>query len=173
MGRPPGRPNRISQTRAADTRANDRREIPASRHVGKLYVPLEEIPPGMAYSWVAVEQMQVPDYTRADEQSAKGWTPVPRDRHSRFRNGGSLIPGRAQSDPYAAYIKVGGLLLCERPKDDVETEKMMKRVANENQVGSVSRWRGGEGADPLMPRFDESSNPKHGYAAVKAAIKDD
>ncbi len=41
---------------------------------------------------------------------------------ARFRNGGSLIPGRAESDPYAQYIKVGGLLLCERPKADVDAD---------------------------------------------------
>lgn len=164
MARPAGRPSRTTETRSESTRTNERRHVPTSRHVGKLYVPADEIPPGMTYSWIAVEQMQEPDFTRADEQAAKGWTPVPRDRHARFRNAGSLIPGRAETDPYARFIKVGGLLLCERPTDEVQEDKLQQMRATSEQVQSISRWRTGEGSDPLMPRFDESS-VERGHAA--------
>lgn len=159
---PPSRSARVNETRAADTRMNDRREMPPSRHVGKLYVPVDEIPAGMTYSWVDVGLVE-PNFARADEQASKGWTPVPRDRHPKFRHGGSLIPGRAENDPYAQFIKIGGSLLCERPTEQVEQDKIAKQMASNEQVQSISRWRNGEGADPLMPRVDES-NLSYGHA---------
>lgn len=165
MAKPAGRSSRNNETRDSDTRANNVRQMPQSRHVSKLYVPPEEIPEGMAYSWIAVEQMQVPDFTRADEQSAKGWVPVPRARHARFRHASSLIPGRAETDPYAQFVKVGGLLLCERPKEDVDADKMQQVVRTNDSIKSISRWRSGEGADPTMPRFDESSDAERAHAA--------
>lgn len=168
--RGPGRPARVAESRDADTRTNDRRDMPVSRHVGKLFVPTEEIPPGYTYSWIAVEQLQVPDFSRADEQSAKGWTPVPRNRHPRYRNGGSLIPGRAETDPYAQFIKVGGLLLCERPSGQVLEDKRAQQNATNEQIRSISRWRNGEGTDPLMPRIDESSGVEYDH---RAAFKKD
>jgi len=162
---PAPRQTRVNETRSTETRSNLAREMPKSRHVGKLYIDRAEIPPGMDYSWVAIEQMQTPDYARADEQSAKGWTPVPRSRHSRFRNGGSLIPGRAETDPYAQFIKVGGSLLCERPEQDVLEDKAHLAEQAAERMRSISRWRNGEGVDPLMPRVDNSTAPEMGYAA--------
>lgn len=170
MGRPAGRKARITETRSTDTRTNKRREMPHAQHVGKLFVPVDEIPPGMTYSWVDVgqgTQFQEPNTIRADEQSAKGWTPVPRSRHPKFRSGGSLIPGRAETDPYAQFVKVGASLLCERPTKDVEQEKMEQLMATSDQVRSIGRWRSGEGADPVMPRFDESSDVQRSYAEIK------
>ncbi len=164
MGRPPGRPNRSTETRASEARINERREMPQSRHIGKLHVPEDEIPPGMTYSWVDVG-MLTPNVQRANEQAAKGWVPVPRSRHPRFRGGASLIPGFAESDPYAPFIKVGASLLCERPKDDVEQEALMKLAAANDQVRSISRWRSGEGVDPLMPRIDQSTAPQYDHRA--------
>lgn len=164
MGRPPGRPARVTETRAAESRQNERRYVPQSRHVGKLYIPKDEIPNGYTYSWVDVGLVE-PNFQRADEQAAKGWTPVPRSRHPQFARGGSLIPGRADSDPYATFIRVGGSLLCERPTSDVDMDKAVQMAATNEQVKSISRWRNGEGADPLMPRIDDSSEPQRAYAA--------
>lgn len=173
MARPVGRPARVLETRAAETRSNERREMPQAQHVGKLYVPRDEIPPGMTYSWIDVGQgtlMPEPNTIRAGEQSAKGWVPVPRARHPRFRNGGSLIPGFADSDPYSPYIKVGASLLCERPTPEIEIELQMKRAAASDQVRSISRWRSGEGGDPLLPRIDQSTAPEYDH---RAAFKQD
>ncbi len=156
MAAPAGRPARTTETRQADTRAQDRRVMPMSRHVGKLYIPPEEIPEGMVYSYVDVG-LDKPNFQRADEQAAKGWTPVPRSRHPKFGRGSSLIPGRELTDPYAQFINIGGLLLCERPKDDVDQEKEMLAMKSSAAVNSISQWRGGEGADPLLPRVDKDA----------------
>lgn len=157
MPRPAGRATRNMENRAADTRQQQRRMMPEGRVVAKLYVPAEEIPAGMRYSWIDVGYDNDPNVVRADEQGRKGWVPVPRSRHPRFAYGQSLIPGREQTDPYAQFIKVGASLLCERPEDEVVADKRAEDLMQAEQVRSISRWQGGQGVGPEMPAVENDA----------------
>lgn len=156
MGRTPGSRNtRVTETREADTRQQEARTVPSSAMVGRLYVDPREIPTGMTYGWVRIASFGEPDDDHWDMKSSEGWSPVPRARHPKLARG-SLLPGRTE-DKYAAVVVRGGLLLCEKPTVDVEATKDQYRAIAQQRFQKISEWRSGEGVDPLVPRFDNSS----------------
>lgn len=166
MGRPPGSRNtRSTETRQADTRQSDQREMPSSAHVGRLYVDPREIPDGFTYGWVRIASFNEPDDDHWDMKSSEGWSPVPRSRHPKFARG-SLLPGRT-SDPYSDVIVRGGLLLCEKPTPEVQAQKDAFHAIAQQRFQKISEWRGGEGVDPMMPRFDNSSPAQFSSPAFK------
>lgn len=165
MGRPPGTKNaRVNETRSADNRNNNQRQMPTSAFMGRLYIDPNEIPQGITYAWIDIGTVSAPNDENWQMKSSDGWVPVPRNRHPKYARG-SLLPGR-QSDPYADVIVRGGLLLCEKSSAEVDAAKEACRAIAMQRYQKVSEWRSGEGSDPLMPRFDNSSAPEFG-AGVK------
>lgn len=161
MPRPKGSKNRVDEQRSADTRQSDQREMPSSAVRGRLYVDPSEIPAGYTYGWVRISSFGEPDDDNWDLKSSGGWSPVPRNRHPKLARG-SLFPGRT-NDPYSGVVVRGGLLLCEKPSQEVENAQDQFRAIAQQRFQKVAEWRGGEGVDPLMPRFDNSSGPQYGF----------
>ena len=154
MGRPP-KSARVNETRSAEKRESGLREMPTASYMGRLYVDQSEIPDGWTYGWVRISTFGEPDDDNWDLKSSNGWEPVSRDAHPKLSRG-SLLPGRT-NDPYSAVIVRGGLLLCRKPTGEVNADKEKFQVLAQQRFQKVNEWRGGEGVDPLMPRFDHSS----------------
>lgn len=166
---PRGRP-RSSQTRDTETRASSAREVPKTIYTGMFYFPLEIIPKGMTYAWVATtyDNAGTPNHQNWNNKYRSGWVPVPRDRHPELFPPVPNVGFGADTDD---IIKQGGQVLCEKPTRDVEAAKRQLQSRSLAQMDGVS-WAQGPNQNPFaqtLPRFDDSSKTEFGH---KAEFKD-
>lgn len=145
------RVSRTAETRTANNRQSDERQAPATHYQSKLYVPRHKIPPNMTYSWVRETTLNEPDPDNMTDRMVRGWQPVPADRHP------EMVP-----PPLPGYegttvnvIRRGGLILCEKPTDEVEQAKRDRDRENLEMLQDVA-WTGH--ADPNLPRFEDKDS---------------
>jgi hypothetical protein len=83
--------------------------------IGSLGIPEDQIPDGMDYLWVVESVNDKHDHAPIVKAMRKGWTAVPPDRHP------NMVPwiglGGAYKDMDRTAIRIGGLILMERPKN--------------------------------------------------------
>jgi hypothetical protein len=84
------------------------------------------------------------------DRMVRGWQPVPAARHSEMVP--PPLPGHEGME--ATVIRRGGLILCERFTEDVETSRQERDIENMEVLQDVA-WTGQ--SDPNMPRIDDSS----------------
>jgi hypothetical protein len=84
-------------------------------------------PAGMDYAWKRANLMGMEDTENLVNSEANGWNPVPAERH----------PEITGSRHYKnAEIKIGGLVLYERPKEISEEARELDRFAADQQVAA-------------------------------------
>ncbi len=128
----------------------------------KFHIPLEDIPDGMDYQWVALAVMGKIDARAMAMFAQNRWTPVPLSRHPHYGTDGGLIDGQKgtrigkETIQYEDCIIREGMLLMERPmvitqfvrnnekkKADDQVMQQLKRVqmAPEGTLAGVNRQR--------------------------------
>jgi hypothetical protein len=113
----------------------------------RLHVPASMIPDGMVYLWVTdsiLGQVQPQWRTRRERT---GWRPVPAKRHD-----GLFMPKGHEGE-----INVDGLVLCEKPIEFVERDRLkMKRAAAEQVWVRERAMMSGDAVDGVA--FDTTSD---------------
>lgn len=162
---PRGRP-RSSETREAESRASDAREVPKTTHTSRFYIPPHIIPKNTTYAWVAVkfDEAGTPNQSNWANKYRSGWRPVPRSRHPDIF---PMIPNVGFGASDGEIIEEGGQILCEKPTRDVNASKKENERRALEQMNGIS-WTQDSGQNPFaqtMPRFDESSKVQFGHNA--------
>jgi hypothetical protein len=142
--------SRQAGTRAASSRASDMRKTPETHYQSKLYVPKSKIPSGMSYSWVRESTLNEPDPDNMTDRMVRGWQPVPASRHPEMVP--PPLPGYEGME--VTVIRRGGLILCEKPEEDVKQARLDRDLENIEMLQDIA-WTGQE--DPNLPRIDDSS----------------
>lgn len=145
------RVSRTAETRTANTREAGARQPPATHYQSKLYVPRHKIPPNMTYSWVRESTLNEPDPDNMTDRMVRGWQPVPASRHPDMVP--PPLPGYEGVE--VSVIRRGGLILCEKPTDEVEHAKRERDRENLEMLQDVA-WTGH--ADPNLPRFEDKDS---------------
>jgi hypothetical protein len=104
----------------------------------------------MTYAWVRESTLNEPDPDNMTDRMVRGWQPVPAARHAEMVP--PPLPGHEGME--ATVIRRGGLILCERFTEDVETSRQERDIENMEVLQDVA-WTGH--SDPNMPRIDDSS----------------
>ena len=156
---PRGRP-RNADTREANSRATEQRQMPNTAHTSRFYIPPNVVPKGMTYGWVAVAFDNAG--TRNDDnwrnKYRAGWRPVPRTRHPELF---PVVPNIGFGKDDNDIIEEGGQILCEKPTRDVLAGKAANERKSIDQMNGIS-WTQGAGQNPFaqtMPRVDLGSTP--------------
>ena len=144
------RASRMASSRTAETRSAEMRKQPETHYQSKLYVPKEKIPTGMVYSWVRESTLNEPDPDNMTDRMVRGWQPVPAVRHPEMVP--PPLPGYEGME--VTVIRRGGLILCEKPEDEVKWARQNRDEENLQMLQDVA-WTGQ--ADPNLPRIDDSS----------------
>lgn len=144
------RASRMASSRSADSRGADMRKQPETHYQSKLYVPKEKIPTGMIYSWVRESTLNEPDPDNMTDRMVRGWQPVPAGRHPEMVP--PPLPGYEGME--VTVIRRGGLILCEKPEEEVKWARQNRDEENLQMLQDVA-WTGQ--ADPNLPRIDDSS----------------
>jgi hypothetical protein len=144
------RVSRVAQSRTATTRKSDMRPQSETHFQSKLHIPSNKIPDGMTYAWVRESTLNEPDPDNMTDRMVRGWQPVPAARHAEMVP--PPLPGHEGME--ATVIRRGGLILCERFTEDVETSRQERDIENMEVLQDVA-WTGQ--SDPNMPRIDDSS----------------
>lgn len=144
------RASRMASSRTAETRSSEMRKQPETHYQSKLYVPKEKIPTGMVYSWVRESTLNEPDPDNMTDRMVRGWQPVPAVRHPEMVP--PPLPGYEGME--VTVIRRGGLILCEKPEDEVKWARQNRDEENLQMLQDVA-WTGQ--ADPNLPRIDDSS----------------
>lgn len=149
------RSSRTIDTRGLNTRKNTARAAPRDHFARDLDIPGVIIPEGFVYAWLRISTLNEPDHSNWQNKIAKGWSPVPRERHAdRF----PILNVPGLSDPrFDSIIVKGGLLLIERRKDDVEADKLFQQQETQDQIDSVDWENRQDDAFKGAPRFNDSS----------------
>jgi hypothetical protein len=84
----------------------------------------EEIPDGMTYCWIMQEILGQEEPGWWIKRMRTQWHPVEACRY----------PGRWMPKDYQGVIKVGGLVLCEKPTEFVERDKIKDKRSAAEQV---------------------------------------
>jgi hypothetical protein len=90
----------------------------------RLKVPAHMIPDGMAYLWVMVSVLGQDWLQWRNRRMRTGWRPVPAERHD-----GIFMPKGFQGE-----INVDGLVLCEKPIEFVERDRIKTKKSAVEQV---------------------------------------
>lgn len=144
------RASRMASSRTAETRNVEMRKQPETHYQSKLYVPKDKIPTGMVYSWVRESTLNEPDPDNMTDRMIRGWQPVPAVRHPEMVP--PPLPGYEGME--VTVIRRGGLILCEKPEDEVKWSRQNRDEENLQMLQDVA-WTGQ--ADPNLPRIDDSS----------------
>lgn len=144
------RASRMASSRTAENRGSEMRKQPETHYQSKLYVPKEKIPTGMVYSWVRESTLNEPDPDNMTDRMVRGWQPVPAARHPEMVP--PPLPGYEGME--VTVIRRGGLILCEKPEDEVKWARQNRDEENLQMLQDVA-WTGQ--ADPNLPRIDDSS----------------
>lgn len=142
--------SRQAGSRAAETREANLRKTPETHYQSKLYVPKSKIPPGMTYSWVRESTLNEPDPDNMTDRMIRGWQPVPASRHPEMVP--PPLPGYEGME--VTVIRRGGLILCEKPEEEVQQARRDRDLENIEMLQDIA-WTGQE--DPNLPRVDEST----------------
>lgn len=142
--------SRQAGTRSADSREAGMRKAPETHYQSKLYVPKNKIPDGMTYSWVRESTLNEPDPDNMTDRMIRGWQPVPASRHPEMVP--PPLPGYEGME--VTVIRRGGLILCEKPEEDVMQARRDRDLENIEMLQDIA-WTGQE--DPNLPRIDDSS----------------
>ena len=140
----------MAQSRAAESREAGMRKRPETHFQSKLYVPKDKIPPNMTYAWVRESTLNEPDPDNMTDRMVRGWQPVPAARHPEMVP--PPLPGYEGME--VTVIRRGGLILCEKPEDEVKWARQNRDEENLQMLQDVA-WTGQ--ADPNLPRIDDSS----------------
>jgi hypothetical protein len=111
----PSRKTRMDEARRLEERINEMKPQFNMDYKDPLHIIAPE---GWTYMWVRIGFRDGPDSNRETEMMAKGWTPVPADRHPEKMTKNLL--GQTQEHN---FIVDRGLLLCEMPTVFVEMER--------------------------------------------------
>lgn len=144
------RASRMASSRTAENRSSEMRKQPETHYQSKLYVPKEKIPTGMVYSWVRESTLNEPDPDNMTDRMVRGWQPVPAARHPEMVP--PPLPGYEGME--VTVIRRGGLILCEKPEEEVKWARQNRDEENLQMLQDVA-WTGQ--ADPNLPRIDDSS----------------
>lgn len=144
------RASRMASSRTAENRGSEMRKQPETHYQSKLYVPKEKIPTGMIYSWVRESTLNEPDPDNMTDRMVRGWQPVPAARHPEMVP--PPLPGYEGME--VTVIRRGGLILCEKPEEEVKWARQNRDDENLQMLQDVA-WTGQ--ADPNLPRIDDSS----------------
>lgn len=144
------RASRMASSRTAENRGSEMRKQPETHYQSKLYVPKEKIPTGMVYSWVRESTLNEPDPDNMTDRMVRGWQPVPANRHPEMVP--PPLPGYEGME--VTVIRRGGLILCEKPEEEVKWARQNRDDENLQMLQDVA-WTGQ--ADPNLPRIDDSS----------------
>jgi len=144
------RASRMASSRTAENRSSEMRKQPETHYQSKLYVPKEKIPTGMVYSWVRESTLNEPDPDNMTDRMVRGWQPVPAARHPEMVP--PPLPGYEGME--VSVIRRGGLILCEKPEEEVKWARQNRDDENLQMLQDVA-WTGQ--ADPNLPRIDDSS----------------
>ena len=144
------RASRMASSRTAENRGSEMRKQPETHYPSKLYVPKEKIPTGMVYSWVRESTLNEPDPDNMTDRMVRGWQPVPAARHPEMVP--PPLPGYEGME--VTVIRRGGLILCEKPEEEVKWARQNRDDENLQMLQDVA-WTGQ--ADPNLPRIDDSS----------------
>lgn len=144
------RASRMASSRTAENRSSEMRKQPETHYQSKLYVPKEKIPTGMVYSWVRESTLNEPDPDNMTDRMVRGWQPVPANRHPEMVP--PPLPGYEGME--VTVIRRGGLILCEKPEEEVKWARQNRDEENLQMLQDVA-WTGQ--ADPNLPRIDDSS----------------
>lgn len=142
--------SRQAGSRSADSREAGMRKAPETHWQSKLYVPKNKIPVGMTYSWVRESTLNEPDPDNMTDRMIRGWQPVPASRHPEMVP--PPLPGYEGME--VTVIRRGGLILCEKPEEDVMQARRDRDLENIEMLQDIA-WTGQE--DPNLPRIDDSS----------------
>lgn len=140
--------SRQAGSRAAETREANLRKTPETHYQSKLYVPKSKIPPGMTYSWVRESTLNEPDPDNMTDRMIRGWQPVPASRHPEMVP--PPLPGYEGME--VTVIRRGGLILCEKPEEEVQQARRDRDLENIEMLQDIA-WTGQE--DPNLPRFED------------------
>ena len=144
------RASRMASSRTAENRSSEMRKQPETHYQSKLYVPKEKIQTGMVYSWVRESTLNEPDPDNMTDRMVRGWQPVPAARHPEMVP--PPLPGYEGME--VTVIRRGGLILCEKPEEEVKWARQNRDEENLQMLQDVA-WTGQ--ADPNLPRIDDSS----------------
>lgn len=149
------RAGRTIDSRGLNNRKANTAVTPRDKFARDLDFPASEIPPGMTYSWLRLSTLNEADHNNWQKKIGKGWSAVPRSRHAdRF----PLLDVPGLSDPkYDSIIVKGGLLLVERPTDDVEDDRLAQAQETQDQIEGVDWDNRQDDALKGVPKINESS----------------
>ncbi len=148
------RTSRTAETRTANNRRNEKREMPQTEWEGKLYVPLHEIPDNKVYAWVRVAANNQNDETNMGAKMRRGWKPVPRDRHKSTYPIYDIPGVSSAQSTNSQVIIVGGQMLCECDKAEYKKRRVEIDRKNMSVLKGVQFAQGLKNQD--TPVFDES-----------------
>lgn len=115
--------------------------------ISALEFPEHIVPRGMAYQWNAKSVFGDKTIVSIGE-TPQGWSPVPASRH----------PGMFAPYGYEGNIETGGLILCERPKEDVEASRADQGKQAEKLIDDWAKKYGGDGVTgTVRVGYDESA----------------
>ena len=121
------RQSRTSEGRGAQSRRAEERPARKSRYQGRTYVNPDRIPKGTTYAWLAETVLNEPQGDNITMKMVRGWSPVPAERHPEMV--APPLPG--YEGARATVIRLGGLMLFEKPTRDVRDEQ--RELAEENR----------------------------------------
>ncbi len=154
------RPRR-DESRAAESRQTEKRDMPQGGYESALYVPPEIVPHGMTYRWVRLSTINEPDHGNWSKRTRQGYKPVPRDRHLDIW---PYIPMPGHSTDSNAIIN-GGLILCEIPTHVMKAAKKHQEAETAEQMNAIA-WTT-EGLNNA-PKINESGRAQHGVVEFKS-----
>lgn len=157
--------SRSAETREAQGRDSDERELLTDDMESALYVPRSEWPDGKTYRWVRIESNGAADNKNWSQMTRVGWSPVPRARHEkRF----PMVPMPGQGDISEGSIIYGGLILCERDTRLVKRDREKQQAETRAQNDSIQTYV--EQGTSQFPRFNQSGAVE--YQRAQAAFKE-
>lgn len=106
------------------TRNGQTYEYVGDDETDRLHVPAHMIPQGMVYLWVTDSILGQPMQNWRSRRARTGWNPVPASRHD-----GLWMPKGHQGE-----INVDGLVLCEKPIEFVERDRIKDKRNAAEQV---------------------------------------
>ena len=127
--------------RDADTRESARRTEPWKP---PSLLPAPEPRNGIVYRWIRVSVLGQADNTNVSSKFRQGWSPVRREDHPEL-----LIMSDRNSE-FPDGIEVGGLLLCQTAKENMDARREYYENMTKQQMESVDHNYMREN-DPRMP----------------------
>jgi hypothetical protein len=119
-----GRATRTEDGRLLVSRNGQTYEYVSDDEPDRFRVAPEEIPDGMTYCWIMQEILGQQDMSWWVKRMRTQWHPVEASRY----------PGRWMPQDYQGIIKVGGLVLCEKPTEFVERDRIKDKRNAAEQV---------------------------------------